>query len=213
MPTQVTPMRSAEADAGMTASVSPVLPGVVSFRMADMNPVTGMSYARSRFSELPDYAAAVVVEHADLCADEWDGLVLFNEVEEFIDVDALFEVDLGKWSRALAASLSVGELAFAVAWSGADLPKLSPRTSKDEVFALAGLGIRRHGLKAIRAADEQARRLRTARKYAEAEKLYGVGRARQDQAHGLAYCALPSSLVLSRAALDEAEGDVVAVIA
>jgi hypothetical protein len=99
----------------------------------------------------------------------------------------------------LAASLSYGELALAVAWSGVDLP--GARTSRDQVLALGALGVYRHGREAIRAADEQARALRLAGELAVAAAMYG-GLDRAERAHELAFSTLPPSLV-SHVELDE----------
>lgn len=68
------------------------VPAPRSFRFSDVNPLTGRTYARSRFRDLPDYAGAVVEDRLHLVAGEWDVLVQDGEVSDFVGLFEVFEV-------------------------------------------------------------------------------------------------------------------------
>ncbi|WP_137812662.1 hypothetical protein [Gandjariella thermophila] len=75
----------------MTATLSVVIVPE-SFRFSEVNPLTGVAYAQSRFRDLPGYAADVVEDRLDLCAGEWDVLVDDGEVYDFVGPDESFTV-------------------------------------------------------------------------------------------------------------------------
>ena len=60
---------------------------LVTFTFADVNPITGQTYARSVFAELPGYAADVVTGALALEPGEWDVLVADDEAFDFTGVD------------------------------------------------------------------------------------------------------------------------------
>lgn len=62
------------------------------FRFGDVNPVTGTSFVVSRFGELPEFAARVVLDRLDLGPGEWDVCVEDGEADEFVDPDEWFPV-------------------------------------------------------------------------------------------------------------------------
>lgn len=69
------------------------VPGV--FRFADINPITGLSYALSRYGDLPLFAAWVVSEPVNLEPGEWDLIVGDGETAEWIDLDRAWPMPAG----------------------------------------------------------------------------------------------------------------------
>ncbi|MBB6373225.1 hypothetical protein BKA01_000447 [Pseudonocardia eucalypti] len=187
------------------------LAGATSFRFGDVNPRTGKPYTWSHFRELPAYAAEVVVGKFDLCAGEWDALVDTWAVDEFVDPEQVFTVDVGAYARSVAGRLSYGEMSLAVAWSGVELPERGASVSREQVLALAALGIRRPGgLLTLCTTEARARDLRRAGDFGAASEIYG-GKAREDRAHDLAFSVIPLPAELDEPA--EYDSDVVAVVA
>ncbi|MBP2475719.1 hypothetical protein JOF53_004591 [Crossiella equi] len=54
------------------------------FSFSEDNPLTGLAYARSRFRDLPEYAARVVTDRLHLNGGEWNVLVEDGEVYDFV---------------------------------------------------------------------------------------------------------------------------------
>lgn len=70
-----------ESRDGRAASSGPFVTIVPEWvRFQDVNPFTGTPYARSRFADLPGYAAWVVTDVLDLTSWTWDALVCSGEV-------------------------------------------------------------------------------------------------------------------------------------
>ncbi|MFB9906812.1 hypothetical protein [Allokutzneria oryzae] len=77
------------ADDSEPHSSQPV-PVPVTFTFADRNPITGEPYERSRFRDLPGFVAAVVTDYLDMPSAEWNLLVEYGEVAEFVDPHRVF---------------------------------------------------------------------------------------------------------------------------
>ncbi|MGH3567052.1 MAG: hypothetical protein ACRDRH_13665 [Pseudonocardia sp.] len=68
-------------------------------RFQDVNPFTGAPYARSRFADLPGYAAWVVTDVLDLTSGTWDALVCSGEVAAVAASCSYFRVtDWLRWA-------------------------------------------------------------------------------------------------------------------
>lgn len=60
------------------------------FRFRDTNDLTGLPFARSKFRDLPEFVADVVVDRLAIEPGEWDELVDMGEVYEFVGYDESF---------------------------------------------------------------------------------------------------------------------------
>ncbi|WP_229686960.1 hypothetical protein, partial [Longimycelium tulufanense] len=112
-------------------------------------------------------------------------------------------------ARVMAAGLSYGELAVAVAWSGVELPR--EVTTFEDAVRLAAVGILRRGVGAIREADQRARALRCAGRVSAASALYG-GLRREDLAHAIAFATVAKPVTVPELRPDRGV-EAVAVIA
>lgn len=156
---------------------------VVAFCFADVNPLTGVAYAQSRWCELPGFAADVV-DRVGLAPAVWDDLVALGATARAVEPARGWPVACVELGRARAAMLHAGELAIAVAWSGVDLPR-GP-VSPDEALTLAAFGVLRHSVAEIRAAHQTAETLRKSGQARKAAELYG-GVRRERRAHRVAH--------------------------
>lgn len=64
----------------------------MTFTFADTNPLTGLSFARSRFAELPGFAADVVTGRLALEPGEWDVLVADDDAFDFTGEDTAYPI-------------------------------------------------------------------------------------------------------------------------
>jgi hypothetical protein len=142
-----------------------------SFRFAEVNPLTGLSFAESSFEDLPDCVAQVVTERLGFCAGEWDVLVEDHEVFDFVDPDRGYSLDAMSAGRLRAALLSDSEMATALTTTGAQLP--STGASGATVLNLAARGLDSIGANMVREIGQVSCYLHRAGNVAVLEELHG----------------------------------------
>lgn len=82
----------------LAASAVPVpVPVPARFRFGMFNPITETEYSRSRFADLPDFAAWIVTDILGCRPGEWDQHVRERRVAELVSARRVFT--LPSWSR------------------------------------------------------------------------------------------------------------------